>query len=582
MKRWSRLVAGCMAFGMAGILQAQVEPPPPEKFAISAGGVDIRTGRYATNATDVSIGNLALTRILSSALFDHVDPFGNFSHNWDITLIEERIDIATGHYTNGSGLDYRITVNFGGRSETFQGEYTQFSLPQTSRSPYAQLTWSGDRNSANVVYTFVQSGGTRIVFRSLGTRDCAAVVRCAYPAQIIAADGTTTTFEYDSNGVPNGTRLRSVVNNLGYALLLEYSGTGASWGLVKKACVLNLTQAAKPANNVCPTTAVATSSYTYTSLENRQKLASITDALGRTSTLTYTLLSGASPYSGTMHTLGYTKPGQSIPWQVAKLAMMPTDRGLDQIVVRQDFADGSSYAYDYAQTPQVDGQYSSILGGAFTDALNHTTLVEYGAPRLPPTMNPPRFSGLPSPDDVNFQLTPGPQQVTDALGRITHFDYCDPNALAGLPAYVSDRCLVTNLQSVTDPQGVKTKYTFSLGHLIRTQRIAKAGSGLRTSSGRRGTTADPPSCCVANPRRVTDAKAAVTNFTYDPTHGGLLTETWPAPTAGAVRPQKRYTYTQLYAWYYNSSGALAGHDAGVEADCDLRMPLARQLRRHSR
>src|SRR5688572_26946072 len=89
MKLFSLLAGACVALGSVGVVQAQQEPPqpgggegaytanlapPPGQFAISAGGVDIRTGRYVTDATDLSIGEVALTRILSTPLFDHVEP----------------------------------------------------------------------------------------------------------------------------------------------------------------------------------------------------------------------------------------------------------------------------------------------------------------------------------------------------------------------------------------------------------------------------------------------------------------------------------------------------------------------------
>ncbi|MGN6594680.1 MAG: hypothetical protein ACTHKO_02050 [Sphingopyxis terrae] len=50
-----------------------------------------------------------------------------------------------------------------------------------------------------------------------------------------------------------------------------------------------------------------------------------------------------------------------------------------------------------------------------------------------------------------------------------------------------------------------------------------------------------------------DGNGNQTDYAYDPTHGGLLTETGPADANG-VRPQKRYEYVQRYAWLKNSSG----------------------------
>src|SRR4051812_31427054 len=74
--------------------------PPPEKFAIAPGGVDMRTGRFVFNQTDLSIGDksggIEFQRIVSTALLGHIDPLGNFAHNWDITLLEKKVFITDG------------------------------------------------------------------------------------------------------------------------------------------------------------------------------------------------------------------------------------------------------------------------------------------------------------------------------------------------------------------------------------------------------------------------------------------------------------------------------------------------------
>jgi YD repeat-containing protein len=55
------------------------------------------------------------------------------------------------------------------------------------------------------------------------------------------------------------------------------------------------------------------------------------------------------------------------------------------------------------------------------------------------------------------------------------------------------------------------------------------------------------------PTSVADANNNITTYTYDPNHGGVLTETMPM--VGGVAPQKRYEYAQRYAWFKNSSGS---------------------------
>jgi hypothetical protein len=66
------------------------------------------------------------------------------------------------------------------------------------------------------------------------------------------------------------------------------------------------------------------------------------------------------------------------------------------------------------------------------------------------------------------------------------------------------------------------------------------------------------------PNWVKDGSGNQTDYTYDPTHGGVLTATLP-PDANGVRPQTRYTYSQRYAWVLNSSGAYVQSAAPIWA-----------------
>ncbi len=90
--------------------------------------------------------------------------------------------------------------------------------------------------------------------------------------------------------------------------------------------------------------------------------------------------------------------------------------------------------------------------------------------------------------------------------------------------------------------------------------VTQLNSGDFYGSGRppiiKGTAVLPYKCenpkTCNKPVTVTDANGNVTDYTYDPAHGGLLTETQPA--VGGVRLQKRFEYAQRFAWVKNSSG----------------------------
>jgi YD repeat-containing protein len=104
---------------------------------------------------------------------------------------------------------------------------------------------------------------------------------------------------------------------------------------------------------------------------------------------------------------------------------------------------------------------------------------------------------------------------------------------------------------VTMPEGNYVEYGYDArGNVTSTTAVPKpiiGGTAISTTAG------FDASCTVAvkcnKPNWTRDAKGNQTDYTYDTTHGGVLTVTAPAPTTGSVRPQTRITYVQV-----NSSG----------------------------
>jgi YD repeat-containing protein len=531
---------------------------PADHFAIAPGGVDMRTGRYVYDETDLSIGGeaggLVLSRTMAAGVLGHTNPFGNLSHNWDVMIMERRININDPG--NMQGLDYRMNVYFGGRSQTFEAYQSATGyMPKSQGTGWASLTFSGDKASAGVVYTFTATDGTAAMFRALGNGDCSSsIFRCAYVSEITEPDGTRLTFDYGASGASTGgaVQLRRVTSSRGYALLLE--GTD---NLVTKACVLNLALAPLPTNGLCPANALATATYGYVS--GPARLASVTGPDGATAGFTY---SG----TGSTFTMGFLRPGETSPWLVNTVNLMPDEEAVVQeVVVGQSFADGQSYTYAFDQTPQAGATPSAVAGGGYQDALGHTTRIAYDWPLLHGD-NPYNCTQLPcsmpAPDQFphNYQLTPGPVEVIDALGHASHFDYCDPVPMQDLPSYEVNRCVVIPLQSFTDPEGALTELQYDGNrNITRVTRHPRPGSHLPDGS-------IPPNIVtaatydVAHPRSAakpltrTDARGNTTEYSYSPDHGGLLTETGPAPSTGAPRPQTRHDYAQRYAWVANGSG----------------------------
>lgn len=152
------------------------------------------------------------------------------------------------------------------------------------------------------------------------------------------------------------------------------------------------------------------------------------------------------------------------------------------------------------------------------------------------------------------------------------------DSLAHLSTYTFD--LVTGqMLSYTDPLGNKTIYSVdsygrvtrvllpeggvtnyqydSRGNIIQVSKIAKPGSSLANiifNSSFDSICTNAVKCNM--PNWTQDGLNNETDFTYDSITGLLTSVTLPAPSNGAPRPQERYSYTQLQAYYINSSGSV--------------------------
>ena len=554
-RRLSVLAAALLfAFGLAAPAAAQggnkIVNFPAEKFNVAPGGVDMRTGRFVYSETDLSAGPLALSRTMPEKVANHANPFGNFSHNWDIFLLETRTDIEGG---NPVGLDYQMNVHYGGRSFTFESlRYSQGYAYKSYDRFSDYLTYSGgDRASDTAVYTY-RSRGTVLTFRPIGSADCADQPwgtgrrRCAYVSELVEADGTKYTFQYASAGGGSGNRARlsQVTSSRGYALLLEGSGTR-----VTKACVLNLTLASVPANGLCPANALATATYSY---EPNGRLAGATGPDNNTSGFTYS----APPDQG--GAMGFVTPGQTAAWLTNHIGYFPDEEYTPQeIVMRQDFADGQTYAYGFGLTPATTNRPTpTIVGGSYVDAEGGVTQVLYDFPLMPGSGPTTHCTSRPcyndAPDDFMnyvYQQTPGPVVIVDPLGRRTEMDYCDPLLLASPAPYSA--CAVYPLQWSLDPEGIKTVLGYDgQRNITKATRYPKPGVLNPDGSTPAPTVTEAGYDHVhakleGKPLWIKDPKGNVTSWTYDPAHGGVVTETGPA--VNGVTPQTRYFYFQRYA-----------------------------------
>ncbi|HEX8448218.1 MAG TPA: hypothetical protein VF652_01385, partial [Allosphingosinicella sp.] len=546
------------AFGLAEPAAAQTETAklnstPAEKFIVAPGGVDMRTGRFVYNETDLSIGGegnggLALTRTLENGP-GRTNPFANLSHNWDV-MVSERLALETNEY---GGHDVMVDVHFGGRSQSFRASnFSGAALGQASPGIAQSLSYSGNRSAGGIVYTYVAPDGAVALFRPLGN-DCGSA--CAFVSQITEVDGTRFSFDYEPAG---GGRMRliRVTSSRGYALILEGSGP-----VVNKACVVNLAKTA--AGSACPAGAPA-ATYTY-STTDKLRLASVTGPDNATSAFTYAAIANG----GTA--MGFVKPGQAAPWLTNSTVVLGDELLVPHdIVYRQDFADGQRFDYGFESSPYVTYKPSTIAGGSYSNALGEETLVDFDWP-VAPGANAPGSPcrqlpcSPPQADDVYnsyvYQQTPGPVSIVDPLGNETRFDYCEPDPMRLLPAAERNRCIVfAAALAVVDPEGIRTELKYDARmNAIEAKKIPRPGVPAPDGSAPAPIVAsavydtNAMSRSVNKPLSTTDGRGNVTTWTYAPEHGGILTETGPA--VNGITPQKRYSYVQRYARLADGSPA---------------------------
>lgn len=208
-------------------------------------------------------------------------------------------------------------------------------------------------------------------------------------------------------------------------------------------------------------------------------------------------------------------------------------------------------------------------GMTMTDAAGGVTSYSAGANGISSVQTP----GAPSPT-LTVSYTGGKVSSVTRDGIATHYSFTDlsgertavvkDNALATRRTVVST--IATSLiksdsdalgrttsylhdgngrvTKVTAPEGNHVEMTYDArGNVTQTKAVAKAGSGLADIV---AGAVFPATCANAKtcnqPTSTTDANGNTTDYTYDSTHGGVLTVTLPAPSVGAVRPQTRYTY----------------------------------------
>jgi RHS repeat-associated protein len=496
---------------------------PPRQDTKSGTGVSFKTGTFSHDESDLSIGGafpagLQFKRTYQSSMADGVADIFNsqgWSHNFVALVARNKKPVSPDDMPNPDPKEFAMVYSVSTGSKTTSFVASNSSIPPATyqqMSPGGEsLTFtkvgSGFENSGSY-FTFTDSDGSVLTFPYKGHSRLSTM---------LLPDGTKLDFNYVQ--LPNATTVtKSVISNRGYALLFEAPG---------KVCVVNLAETYITPTSSCPTSSPSTTySYTQSTFNpGRQNLTGAANALSQSSSYSYV----GADHLGCIKAPGQTACRISNTYDVCtpppELIPPPENYRWSDKVISQTTATGEAYSYSY----QFVGAYSWCAD--FTGYGATTVQTGPGNELLTVSTN---GAGMPT-------------LIKDPLNRETGMVYEDTNLVVEWEQAVQ--------KSQNDPEGNQQWLTRDARSNITEKRIkAKPGAGATDIA----LTALYPVTCANiktcnKPEWVRDAKGNQTDYTYDPVHGGVLTETRPAGVNG-IRPQKRYTYEQKYAWIKDASG----------------------------
>lgn len=355
----------------------------------------------------------------------------------------------------------------------------------------------GTLTFASNIYTYTTASGVVALYDKALASSQPTQANEGRVTQMTMPSGERLTFTYTQLSASPflAHRLQSVNNNLGYQLSFQYaSNTADATGLqlIGVTAINNAVDYCAPTANGCTGFTRPWMSLTFGYGSGFQ---TVTDALGRT--MRYNITSNRIT---------------GVRWPSS---------GSDNVII----------AYDGS------GKVASVNNGVGTWAYTYS---DSGAVRQTTVVDPASrvrifFSNLTIARITAFQDGTGAarQYTYDSYGRLNH----SFEPLGNYTAYPKDdRGNVTMVR----------EFANSLGGLPPAITVQSATYPASCTN--------PVTC--NQPTSTADALGNTTDYTYDATHGGLLTVTGPDPDgAGPLgRPQTRYTYTQVTASYIQSPG----------------------------
>lgn len=429
-------------------------------------------------------------------------------------LVYGRTYVGTGWRHNFVGAivenSGEFSVSVGGSTEKFSFSGGGFTSLEGRGST---LTFDGVSDT----YTYTTSTGVIAVFdAAFGPYDDGYGSSLASISALTTPAGERVTFHYrtisflEDGQTYQAMRLQSVTNNRGYQLHFDYllENTSTETGLpnwrylIGVTAINNAIDYCSPTADDCTGMSVTWPSVTYGVSAGFE---TVTDALGRVTRYSY---------SGT-----------------AMIAIRrPTNPSTNSATISYTSGRVSSISNGTGTWTYAYSDAGSVRTTTVTDPLSHTRVA------------------------VSNIDTSRVSTDTDGEGRTVAYTYDS-----------HDRVLSVRSPVDGSSEYILTEYDYDVrGNVIETTVTPRSSSGLSPVvidttyvEGPTVTTCSNQVTCNL-PATTEDALGNVTNYTYNSTHGGVTSILLPDPdgSGSAVRPETRFSYTSLYAYYKNSGGSI--------------------------
>jgi len=536
-------VVACFSIAIPGEVMAQsgVGILPPKVSARDANGVDLIGGSLAVPMPTLSAGSNG-SGISRTGL--GYNPF-----------MDNLSGIMTAGWYNGSSYNGRVTVTVNGESEMFyfpdwnadgnavsvdspsyscSGQYFQSPSGEPYGSgyyytgcvlPVTPPPWPTTLSCSGTTCTYVMRDGAVATFARIhhGPKMIGLEGNFGRITKLQKPDGEILNYSYweqnVSQYIPEQDSLvftllspRQVTSSLGWTVRYQLPAGG---GVTPSSIVI-----VNGTINYCDPNADSCSAAdqsTWPSLSSQGFYPSSGDYIGAASVgspwPTYYVTSYSSSYSGSISTTLY-------PWSQSWFYWNNDNK------VKTLTRNGQTWSYNYSL---LDA--NNISTTTVTNPDGSTRLLKFISPSSHPGTD--RGSRIDS--------------IVDELGRTTKYYFINPS-------YVRQVITPEATYNGSTLTGGYTQYEYDTRWNPTKSTTYPKGGGTPII-----TSAEYPATCTNRvtcnkPISITDAKGNKTTYTYDPIHGGVLTET--RPMVGSVQPQKRYSYRQITPYLKSSTGTM--------------------------